>query len=143
MDYRYYCRLLRRYKKRLEMNIFGFCLMPDYVHLIVEPHQAQSLSLFMQGVHQSYTLYFNRKYRHRGSLWHGRFKSIALDRDQDLFDCIKYLEFHPVRANIATTPLEYPWSSCSLRILGYKNGLLDETAHKIKNKKFEILNTKF
>ena len=124
-DYRYYCRLLKRYKVRFAIHIFAFCLMSRDVHLVVQPTEAKNLSLFMQRVNQAYALYFNKKYQKQGPLWRGRFKSVMIDHDFDLFECIKYVEFYPVRSAITHSPVEYPWSSCSLRILGNTGNLID------------------
>jgi len=126
-DYRFYCRLLKKYKERFGIHIFAFCLLPHDVHLVVHVKEASRLSLFMQRVHQSYTAHFNKKYHKTGRLWRGRFKSVALDRDRDLFDCIKYVEFYPVRSELVHSPVEYPWSSCTFRISGQENHLLNTT----------------
>ena len=124
-DYFYYLRLLKRYKSKLEINIFGFCFLPECVHLILQPFEAKNLSYFMQRLSQSYTIYSNKKYRQHGRLWQGRLRSVALNHDEDLFECIKYVEFIPVRMNLTNSSVEYAWSSCSFRILGYSNSILD------------------
>jgi len=119
VDYTYYLRLAKRYKSKLNIRLFGFCLLPSSIHLIVQSPQARNVSHFMQRVSQAYSLYYNRKYERQGRLWHGRFRSTALYYDEDLFECIKYVEFIPVRLGLAHSPIEYPFSSCSFRILGY------------------------
>ena len=123
-DYQFYLRLLKRYKKRFPLQIHGFCLLPDHIYIIVKCGIAQQLSSFMQRVNQSYALYFNGRHRRIGRLWRGRFQSILLN-EKDLWDCLKSVEFSPVRLNIVPSPLDYPWSSCHHRILGKLNGILD------------------
>ncbi len=125
MDYAYYLRLLKTFKMKLSVHIFAFCLLPERVHLIIQPKETGGLSAFMQRISQSYAVYFNRKYKREGKLWQGRFRSIVIGHDQDLFDCIKYVEWIPVRSELVNSPVEYPWSSCSLRVLGYQGSILD------------------
>lgn len=69
------------------------------------------LSKILQGINQSYTMYFNRKYRTVGHLFQGRYKAILCDRDRYLFSLLKYIHYNPVRAQIAEVPGKYRWSS--------------------------------
>ena len=124
-DYKYYGRLLKGYKSRFDMAIYAFCFMPNHVHLILQPAETHMLPLFMKSLNQSYAQYFNSKYEKSGHLWQGRFKSMVIAQENYLFDCIKYVEFNPVRSNLAQSPTDYPWSSCRLRIRGIKSPILD------------------
>jgi len=78
----------------------------------------QDLSNFMHDLSRSYTTYFNEKYEKVGYLWQGRFKSKVIATDRYLLDCINYIELNPVRADIATTPYGYRWSSHMERSIG-------------------------
>jgi len=71
-DYKAYLLSLRRYKKRYGFLLYGFCLMPNHIHLVGEPKELKGLAKFMQGLTRSYTAYFNRKYKKVGHLWQGR-----------------------------------------------------------------------
>lgn len=118
---------LRRYKKRYEILLYGFCLMPNHIHIIGEPKQPQSLSRFMHGFLRSYTAHFNHRYEKVGHLWQDRFKSRVITRDRYLLDCINYIEQNPVRAGLVKTALDYQWSSYRERVLDNNNNgtLLD------------------
>ncbi len=65
----------------------------------------------MQGLQQSYTIFFNRKYDAVGHLFQGRYKAILCDKDAYLLTLVKYIHLNPVRAKFATRVDEYPWSS--------------------------------
>ncbi|MFH0826320.1 MAG: transposase [Candidatus Omnitrophota bacterium] len=65
-DYRVYLATLRRYKKRCGFLLYGFCLMPNHIHLVGEPKEVKDLARFMQGLRRSYTAYFNKKYKKVG-----------------------------------------------------------------------------
>jgi hypothetical protein len=65
----------------------------------------------MQGINQSYTMYFNRRYDAVGHLFQGRYKAILCDRDRYQLSLVKYIHLNPVRAGIVARPEEYPWSS--------------------------------
>jgi putative transposase len=44
-------------------------------------------------------------------LWEGRFKSTLVDSDSYLFTLMRYIELHPVRAEMVEHLLNCPWSS--------------------------------
>ncbi len=63
------------------------------------------------GVNQSYTMYFNRRYKTVGHLFQGWYKAILCDREAYLLGLLKYIHENPVRARITKTVDAYPWSS--------------------------------
>ena len=121
-DFNIYLELLYRYKKRYNSKIYGFCLMNNHVHLVME---SDKLSKAMHGINLSYAQYFKYKYRTTGHFWQDRYKSFVIQRDRYIINCITYIEYNPVRAEIVSRPEEYPWSSYTARILGKNNKLLD------------------
>ncbi|MCM8763122.1 MAG: transposase [Candidatus Omnitrophica bacterium] len=128
-DFKVYLLKLRKYKIKYHFQIYGYCLMPNHVHIMGEIKQPSNLAKFMHGINRSYTEYFNKKYNMVGHLWQDRFKSKIIVRDRYLLDCIQYIELNPVRAEITKTPAEYKWSSFLERVLAKSlnnNGLLDE-----------------
>jgi hypothetical protein len=69
------------------------------------------LSKIMQGLNQTYTMYFNRRYRTVGHLFQGRYKAILCDREAYLLGLVKYIHKNPVRAKIVERLDAYAWSS--------------------------------
>lgn len=125
-DYREYLDRLKTYKKRFDFRLYGYCLMPNHIHMVGQIEVAKNLSKFMQGVSLSYALHFNDKYAKVGHLWQGRFKNKVITKDQYLIDCINYIELNPIRSEIANAAYEYRWSSYGERVLGNGFNLLDE-----------------
>jgi putative transposase len=121
-DYRGYLEKLKKYKRRHKFRLYGFCLMPNHVHLIGEIDEKENLAKFMHGINRSYTAYFNKEYKKVGHLWQGRFKSKIIVKDEYLINCINYIELNPIRANMAQSPNEYRWSSYIERNLGLASG---------------------
>ena len=78
--------------------------------MLIEAGQVP-LSKALQGLQQTYTLYFNRKYRLVGHPFQGRYKAILCDRDTYLLELIRYLHLNPVRSRVVKDPGEYVWSS--------------------------------
>ncbi len=127
-DYETYFDKLKKYKKKHGFSIYGYCLMPNHVHLIGEPKKSVRLIKFMQSLSRSYTEYFNKKYGKVGHLWQNRYISKVIIKDSYMLNCIQYVEFNPLRANLVKSVEEYPWSSFKERTisLNIKSGILDE-----------------
>lgn len=120
-DYGAYMDRLKRYKKRYGFLLYGFCLMPNHVHLIGQPKETDKLAKFMHGLSRSYTAYFNKRYEKVGHLWQGRYISKVITKGGYLIDCIQYIEYNPLRANLANVAPEYRWSSYKERVAGDGN----------------------
>lgn len=114
--YKRYFKILTKYTKHFKAKLYSFCLMPNHIHLLLEPEVPEKLTKLMQGLNLSYTLYFNRKYNKVGHLWQDRFISKIVTKDKYLLDCISYIETNPIRANMITHLQDYAWSSYNLRL---------------------------
>lgn len=90
--------------------IHSYCLMSTHYHLILETKEA-NLSRVMHYINSSYSTYFNRKKKRRGSLFGGRYKAILVQADEYLQKLSCYTHLNPVRANIVESPEDYPYSS--------------------------------
>ena len=109
-DFQKYLQFLTSYKNRYSYHLYAYVLMNNHVHLLIETGDIP-LSRILQGINQSYTMYFNRRYRTVGHLFQGRYKAILCDRDAYLLALLKYIHHNPLRAGIAETLDLYPWSS--------------------------------
>ena len=117
-DFEEYLKRVQRYKRRHNFRLYGFCLMPNHVHMLGEIEEKMALSDFMHDLTRSYTAYFNEKYDKVGYLWQGRFKSKVITKDRYLLDCLHYIEVNPIRASMVNVVHEYPWSSYKERNIG-------------------------
>ena len=109
-DFSKFIEILSRYKGRYHYYLYCYVLMSNHVHLLIETMEIP-LSKILQGVNQSYTMYFNKRYKTVGHLFQGRYKAILCDRDEYLLSLIKYIHLNPVRAKVVKAPGEYKWSS--------------------------------
>lgn len=133
VDFRYYLKLIHKYKIKYGCMIYGYCLMRNHVHLLLEaPNGLKSMSSFMHGLNQSYAMMFNSKYKKGGHLWQNRYKNFVVLKDSYLINLILYIEFNPVRANIVSRPEDYPWSSYKGRVLGKRDIILDQIKFNIE-----------
>lgn len=110
-DYRKYLALIARTKKQVQFKLHAYALMPNHVHLIVEPHESVTISRIMQGITIAYTKWFNNRYSRVGHVFQGRFHSRLIEQDAYLLVASRYIHRNPVRAKLVAQPADYPWSS--------------------------------
>lgn len=108
-DYKAYLQRVEHYRAKYQPRIYAYCLMPNHVHLLLETGSAP-LAKFMQGLQQSYTQYFNYRYRKVGHLFQGRYKAIICNKDKYLLTLARYIHLNPVRAGMAKRPEDYVYS---------------------------------
>ena len=124
-DRRVYLELLKERSAQFGLEVAGYCLMTNHVHLVVIPKREDSLSKAVGRTNLKYTQYINRLHGRSGHLWQDRFFSIALD-EQYFWAALAYVERNPVRAKMVHQAWDWPWSSASAHVL-HKDlaGLLD------------------
>lgn len=123
-DYRRYLDLLDGYRKRYAFTLYAYVLMTNHVHLLIEQGETP-LAKAMQGLGQSYTGYYNRKYKKSGHVFQGRYKAILCERDAYLLGLVRYVHLNPVRAGMVKLPEEYPWSSHFAYLRGASGGMVE------------------
>jgi putative transposase len=101
---------LRRTVETYGWQVHAFALMPNHDHLFVETPQA-NLSAGMHYFNGSYTGYFNRRHRHVGHLFQGRFKAVLIENEGHYWEVSRYIHLNPVRAALAERPEQWAWSS--------------------------------
>ncbi|MFI4941468.1 MAG: transposase [Burkholderiales bacterium] len=110
-DYHCYLHWLEEAAADWRCAIHAYVLMTNHVHLLVTPETPEGLAKLMQSVGRRYVQYINRVYRRSGTLWEGRFKSSAIQTEEYLLLCQRYIELNPVRAGMVNDPAQYRWSS--------------------------------
>ena len=124
-DRRVYLEILREQTEKHHLDVQGFCLMSNHIHLIATPFSTESLARAVGRTHFLYTQYINRMHRRSGHLWQNRFYSCPLDR-RHFFEALRYVECNPVRARLHRLAWKYKWSSASAHLgAGDPFGLLD------------------
>lgn len=70
-------------KKDKELvDVLCYLILPSEFHLILKQKKKEGISKFMSDVSNSYSRYFNNKYKRRGPLWVGRFKRVLIKENQ-------------------------------------------------------------
>jgi putative transposase len=110
-DYQRFLGWLKESARFYSVAIHAYVLMPNHLHLLATPADSEGLAQMMQKLGRFYVPWFNNKYERFGGLFQGRFRTSLVDTDRYFLACSRYIELNPVRAHLAASPLDYPWSS--------------------------------
>ena len=121
-DYAAYLELLAEGCRAARVEVWGYCLMPNHVHLILAPSDEDGLRAALGEAHRRYSRRINFREGWRGYLWQGRFASVPMDEDH-LLACARYVELNPVRARLVAGPQDWPWSSARAHLAGRDDGV--------------------
>jgi putative transposase len=116
-DYALYLDLLAEASERNGVEIWSYCLMPNHVHIVTVPRDADALGRTFRHVHRHYTGYINARMRVTGHLWQGRYSSVAMD-EQHLCAAFRYVALNPVRARLVDRAEDWRWSSTAAHFVG-------------------------
>ena len=123
-DCEFFKEVLAEAARRYALAIHAYVLMTNHLHLLATPGTADSLPKTLQSLGRRYVQYFNYRYRRTGTLWEGRYRATVIEAETYLFECMRYIELNPVRANMVAHPAAYPWSSYRANAEGQADALL-------------------
>ena len=109
-DRRRYLRMLGSVVTQYHWRCLAYCLMENHVHLLLETPQA-NLAVGMQWLHGLYAQTFNERHGRSGHLFQGRYGSVRVKTDAQLWQLVRYLAINPVKAGLCERPGEWRWSS--------------------------------
>ncbi|WP_138513546.1 transposase [Maricaulis alexandrii] len=124
-DYAFYIDLLGKACCDFRVKCWAWCLMPNHVHLVLEPSQAQDLALALKRTHQVYARHINARMGWAGCLWQGRFGASVMDEGHALA-AVRYIELNPVRARLVGRAEDWAWSSARGHVWGDADPLVSD-----------------
>jgi REP-associated tyrosine transposase len=116
-DYCLYRRLVAAAARRAGTAVWAYCLMPNHVHLIVAPADADGLRASFAEAHRRYTGAINARFRWTGHLFQSRFGAVVMD-EPHLLAAARYIALNPVVAGLVSRAEDWPWSSTRAQLAG-------------------------
>ncbi|HEY8889957.1 MAG TPA: transposase [Clostridium sp.] len=111
-----YLSLLKKYKILYDFKLYGYCLMDNHLHLIIDAN-GSDISKVMHGINFSYAMYFNKKHKRLGPLFRDRFKSLIVANERYLKTLTLYTHNNPRSIDeYKNCPEDYAFSSLAIYI---------------------------
>ena len=92
-DYALYRDLLAAACRAADVEIWAWCLMPNHVHLILVPSEADGLRRALAPVHRRYAGIIHARRKRTGHFWQGRFGCVAMD-EEHLAAALRYVSLN-------------------------------------------------
>jgi putative transposase len=126
-DARRYVEMLAETCRAHRVRCLAWCLMPNHVHLVLEPATGIGLRSVMSSVHTRYAQRINRREGLTGHLFQDRFRSYPMD-EAHLLVAVRYIENNPVKAGLAGSAEGWRWSSARAHVGAGVDALTDVAA---------------
>lgn len=110
-DYRQYISLIDAYKKQYTFKLFSYVLMPDHLHMLIEPTTEAGISNIMHDINSLYTKAYNSRYNKKGHLFQERFRAVLAEKERYLLPLARHINIHPKTEKAVNDPKDYPYSS--------------------------------
>jgi putative transposase len=93
------------------IKLISYCVMPDHYHLLIKIISENHLSKLISTIENSFTRYFNLKFKRKGPLWQSRFKSVYIESNEHLLHVSRYIHLNPTTSYLKNRPEDWPFSS--------------------------------
>lgn len=95
---------------RSDARLIAYAIMPNHVHILVQQGR-RALADFMQPMLRRIALLVQRRYNREGHVFERRYRDALCSDPEYLRNAIVYIHLNAVRAGVAHSADEYPWSS--------------------------------
>jgi putative transposase len=124
-------------------DIGAFCLMPNHFHILLKEKTEGGITKFMSKLTTGYSMYFNKRYERKGSLFQGLFQAQHADSDNYLKYLFSYIHLNPVKL------IQSDWKERGIENINGTKKYLNDYKYSsfvdymgVKRKENNILNTK-
>lgn len=98
-------------KNKAVVKFLSYCLMPDHYHLLIKILVSNALSKYINDVENSFTRYFNTKFKRKGPLWEGPFKAVLIRTNEQTLHVSRYIHLNPTSDGLVENPEDWEYSS--------------------------------
>jgi putative transposase len=121
-DYALYRDLLNTHCHEAGVEVWAWVLMPNHVHLILNPAGSDGLRRALSKVHRHYAGHIHARQKKTGHFWQGRFGAVAMD-EAHLAAALRYVALNPVRARLVERAQDWRWSSARAHLNACDDGV--------------------
>jgi putative transposase len=112
-EYAEFERLLLAGRRKVDVRLFSWCLMPNHWHLFVNAEKQYEVSKYL---HWVTGLHAQRRHLECGTgglgpIYQGRFRSFPVSTDLYFYNVCRYIERNAVRARLCARAEDWRWSS--------------------------------
>lgn len=106
-----YLSLIKKNLEDTKIEILGYCVMDNHVHMILYSNNYKELGLFMQKTNTSFAVKYNKIKNREGFVFRNRYYLQPINSERQLYNCLVYIHRNPIKANMVSKYEEYQFSS--------------------------------
>lgn len=106
-------------KDKAIVKFLSYCIMPDHYHLLIKS-LTNFFFKFINDVENSFTRYFNLKFKRKGPLWQSDYKAVRIRTNEQLLHVSRYIHLNPVTNVLVLKPEQWQFSSYKQIIANHK-----------------------
>jgi putative transposase len=100
---------LERVRERYDLCVYGYVVMPEHVHLLVNEPNRCLLATVMQWLKQSVAR--TLALRAKEPFWQERYYDFNVWSERKFTEKLRYIHRNPVTRGLVAHPEDWPWSS--------------------------------
>ncbi|SRR6266481_3465648 len=108
---RLFLNVLQDNRKKGRFFLHEFVVMPDHFHLIITPAEDIPLEKSVQFIKGGFSFRAKKELGFQSLVWQESFTNHRIHDAEDYERHREYIHHNPVKAGLAKTPSEYPYSS--------------------------------
>lgn len=106
-----YYELLMTKSQQFNIKILAYCVMDNHAHLLIYTEKITDLSLYMKVVNEIFAKMYNKIEKRVGYVFRDRFLSEPIISQRQLYNCLVYIHYNPVKAGMVKRLEQYNYSS--------------------------------
>jgi putative transposase len=100
---------LERTRQHYDLCIYGYVVMPEHVHMLVNEPERGTLAKVMQSLKQSVAR--TLALRAEDPFWQARYYDFNVFSERKFIEKLRYIHRNPVTRGLVEHPEDWPWSS--------------------------------
>ncbi len=93
-----------------KFELHDFVVMPDHVHLLMTLPKDTTIEKAMQFIKGGFSYRLKRDFGFQGEVWQRGFSELRINDRESWLQCSEYIKQNPVKAGLADSPEQYPYS---------------------------------
>ena len=106
-----YFQLLLNKSDEYSVMILAYCIMNNHAHFLMYVDDVVKMGKCMKSVNTSYAKYYNKQVKRVGYVFRDRYLSEPIMSERQLYNCIAYIHYNPVKAKMVNRLEDYQYSS--------------------------------
>lgn len=98
-----FIKAIKRTKEKHPFKLFAFVVIPDHIHLLLQPQKSETISKIMLCLKRSSAFEIGR-----GPIWQPRFHDHIIRNEDDFENHFEYIRYNPIKNNL---PKNWRWFS--------------------------------